>query len=107
MSSIFINQVTAHGEPQDVAALSEWLSEAARDYDIPDCCCEIGETHIGFQTASKHGPYLDLYETLRNDHPNLSITWSYSCDEEEVAGYLSEKNLGEWQDWLTSQPSSR
>jgi hypothetical protein len=104
MSSIFINQVTAHGEPEDVAALAARLESGDEEVQVTRADTGI----LTFTTWSRNGPHTDLYEEIREAHPDIRLAWLYYLDEEEVAGYLTEKSLDEWREWLgTADPSGR
>ena len=94
MSSIFINQVTATGEPEEIAALAARLESG--DEEVQVTWADTGI--VTFTTASRNGPFLDLYEEIREAHPDIHVAWLYYLDEEEIAGYLNGKNLEEWRE---------
>jgi hypothetical protein len=104
MASIFTNQVTATGEPEDAAALEMWL-DSNEDAEI-----QVGWAGPGiveFVTPSRHGPFIELYDSLRRDHPHIQLDWLYYCPGQLAAGYLTEENSEEWRECIwPSRPSS-
>ena len=90
MASIFINQVTATGEPEDISTLAAWL-ESGEEAEVQ--VTSAGRGIVTFTTASRRGPFIDLYEQIREVHPHIHLAWLYYLDAEEIAGYLTEKNL--------------
>ena len=101
MASIFINQITATGDPEEIAALAARLESG--DEEVRVIQAETG--FLMFTAPSRNGPYLDLYGEIRQAHPEIHLAWQYYCDSEEVAGYLNEKNLGDWREWLGNSGS--
>jgi hypothetical protein len=87
MASIFINQVTATGESQDIAALAARLESGDEEVQVTQADAGI----VTFTTWSRNGPYVDLYSEIRADYPDIHLAWRYYLDEEEIAGYLTEK----------------
>jgi hypothetical protein len=104
MSSIFINQVAAHGEPEDVAALAARLESGDEEAHVIQA--DVG--FVMFTAASRNGPYTGLYDELREAWPEVHLAWLYYYDAEEIAGYLTEENLRAWKESLgTVDPSGR
>ncbi len=61
---------------------------------------QLDTDFITFTVASNHGPDLDIYGMIREQHSSRSFRWLYHFDGERIAGYLTEENLADWQNRL-------
>ena len=85
MGTCYCNEVAAYGNPERVAELAAWL-ESGRDAEA----ISADGTRVEFVTWTNSAPGASLYRETRKVFPDVRLVWRYHCDEEEVAGYLTE-----------------